>query len=24
VGRAMRSVSIGEGCSLDDEEDIDD
>lgn len=23
VGRAMRSVSIGEGCSLDDEEDID-
>jgi hypothetical protein len=24
VGRAIRSVSVGEGCSLDDEEDLDD
>jgi len=24
VGRAMRSVSVGEGCSLEDEEDFDD
>lgn len=24
VGRAMRSVSMGEGCSLDDQEDLDD
>ena len=24
VGRAVRSVSVGEGCSLEDEEDVDD